>query len=47
LTTDVIPPNLWLFIKEFINAKATGTIVLHVKQGVILSGRIEQEIKAN
>ena len=47
MTTDIIPPKIWLLLKEFVDAKATGTIVLHVKQGVILSGRIEQEIRAN
>jgi hypothetical protein len=47
LTADIIPHNIWLLLKEFVDAKATGTIVLHVKSGVILSGRIEQEIRAN
>ena len=47
MTADLIPPNIWLLIKGFCETKATGSIVLLIKDGVILKGRIEQEIRAN
>jgi hypothetical protein len=47
LTADIIPHNIWLLIKGFVETKATGSIALHFKQGMILSGRVEQEIRAN
>ena len=42
--TSTIPEPIWHRIKSFLDAKQTGNLVLHVREGQVLGAKIEEHL---